>query len=65
MTAGLDDLVEHGRVHRRFYTDPEIFNAEMDNIYGRVWLWLIKKINNFFKFTNGGGVDLNNIQIDI
>jgi len=40
MSAELSHLVEHGRVHRRFYTDPAIFDAEMDNIFGRVWLWL-------------------------
>jgi len=40
MGQGLSDLVERGRVNRRFYTDPAIFNAEMNRIYGRVWLWL-------------------------
>jgi phenylpropionate dioxygenase-like ring-hydroxylating dioxygenase large terminal subunit len=39
----LDDierLVEPGRVHRRVYTDPEIFDLEMDRIFGRVWVFV-------------------------
>ena len=35
-TAGgqeaLRDLVGRGRVHRRFYIDPEVFRAEMSRI---------------------------------
>jgi phenylpropionate dioxygenase-like ring-hydroxylating dioxygenase large terminal subunit len=36
----LDTLVGEGRVHRRFYTDPAVFEAELDRIFGRAWLWL-------------------------
>ncbi len=34
----IESLVETGRVHRRVYTDPEIFAAEMERIFGRVWV---------------------------
>jgi len=34
------DLVGRGRVHRRFYTDPEVFAEEQARIFRRVWLWL-------------------------
>lgn len=33
-------LVESGRVHRRFYTDPAVFEQELERIFRRVWLWL-------------------------
>jgi phenylpropionate dioxygenase-like ring-hydroxylating dioxygenase large terminal subunit len=33
-------LVEAGRVHRRVYSDPEIFDVEMDRIFGRAWLFV-------------------------
>jgi phenylpropionate dioxygenase-like ring-hydroxylating dioxygenase large terminal subunit len=49
----LSDLVGVGRVHRRFYTDPDVFKAELDRIYGRAWLWLghesqLKNPGDFF-----------------
>jgi benzoate/toluate 1,2-dioxygenase alpha subunit len=34
------DLVEPGRVHRRLYTDPQIFDAEMERLFGRAWLFV-------------------------
>src|ERR1700754_4077399 len=34
------DLVGRGRVHRRFYTDPAVFEEEQARIFRRVWLWL-------------------------
>ena len=33
-------LVEPGRVHRRVYADPDIFELEMDRIFGRAWLFV-------------------------
>ncbi|MGA6969191.1 MAG: Rieske 2Fe-2S domain-containing protein [Xanthobacteraceae bacterium] len=33
-------LVEPGRVHREVYTDPDIFELEMERIFGRAWLFV-------------------------
>lgn len=33
-------MVESGRVHRRVYTDPQVFDLEMDRIFGRAWLYI-------------------------
>src|SRR6266545_3198377 len=35
-----DELVQEDRVHRLIYTDPAIFQAEMTNIFGAVWVYL-------------------------
>src|SRR5690349_23471427 len=34
-TSGIAALIQPGRVHRRVFTDPEIFELEMERIYGR------------------------------
>ncbi len=34
----ISELVQPGRVHSRIYTDPGIFELEMDRIFGRTWL---------------------------
>jgi phenylpropionate dioxygenase-like ring-hydroxylating dioxygenase large terminal subunit len=36
----LRTLVEPDRVHRRVYTDPAIFDLEMERIFGRTWLYV-------------------------
>jgi phenylpropionate dioxygenase-like ring-hydroxylating dioxygenase large terminal subunit len=33
-------LVEPGRVHRRVYCDPDIFELEMERVFGRAWLFV-------------------------
>jgi phenylpropionate dioxygenase-like ring-hydroxylating dioxygenase large terminal subunit len=33
-------LIEPGRVHRRVYTDPDIFELEMERVFGRSWLFV-------------------------
>jgi benzoate/toluate 1,2-dioxygenase subunit alpha len=33
-------LIEPGRVHRGVYTDPDIFELEMERIFGRAWLFV-------------------------
>ena len=38
--AEIADLVEPGRVHRRVYTDPDVFELEMERIFGRAWLFV-------------------------
>jgi benzoate/toluate 1,2-dioxygenase subunit alpha len=34
------NLVDTDRVHRRVYTDPEVFEAEMARIYGNTWVFI-------------------------
>jgi phenylpropionate dioxygenase-like ring-hydroxylating dioxygenase large terminal subunit len=36
----LSGLVQPGRVHRRLYTDPAIFELEMERIFGAAWVYL-------------------------
>src|SRR5713226_4031922 len=31
-------LVRPGRVHRRVYSDPDIFNLELERIFGSAWI---------------------------
>jgi benzoate/toluate 1,2-dioxygenase alpha subunit len=38
--SGIATLIQPGRVHRRVYTDPEIFELEMERIFGRAWLFV-------------------------
>ena len=33
-------LVEPGRVHRRVYSDADVFELEMERIFGRAWLFV-------------------------
>jgi phenylpropionate dioxygenase-like ring-hydroxylating dioxygenase large terminal subunit len=44
-SSGLDDseldgLVEPERVHRRVYVDPDVFELEMDRVFGRTWIYV-------------------------
>ena len=46
-------LVERTRVHRRVYTDPQVFEAERQRLFGRIWLWLghesqVRRPGDFF-----------------
>lgn len=38
--AGYGDLVEEDRVHTSLYTDPAIFDEEMDRIFKNTWVWV-------------------------
>src|SRR5438552_9170438 len=51
--AELDRLIAPGRVHRRIYTDPAIFELEMERIFGAAWVYVghesqIKKPGDYF-----------------
>ena len=53
MSQGFNSLVAEGRVHRRFYTDPGVFEEEQARIFRRAWLWLghesqLKQPGDFF-----------------
>lgn len=53
MSENFNNLVERGRVSRRLYTDPAIFEEEQHRIFAKVWLWLghesqIKNKGDFF-----------------
>src|ERR1700740_3837820 len=39
-TDEIAKLIEPGRVHRRVYTDPDLFELEMERIFGRAWLFV-------------------------
>ena len=46
-------LVRDDRVHRRVYTDPEIFELELARIFGRAWIYLghesqLREAGDFF-----------------
>ena len=38
-TDEISKLIEPGRVHRRVYTDSDIFELEMERIFGRAWMF--------------------------
>jgi phenylpropionate dioxygenase-like ring-hydroxylating dioxygenase large terminal subunit len=44
-SSGLNDsdlgrLVEPERVHRRVYADPDVYELEMDRVFGRAWIYV-------------------------
>lgn len=39
-TDDISRLIEPGRVHRRVYTDPAVFELEMERMFGRAWLFV-------------------------
>jgi 3-phenylpropionate/trans-cinnamate dioxygenase alpha subunit len=50
--------IEHGEVDRRIFSDQEIFDAEMELIFGRAWLFLchesqVRKSGDFFEAPMG------------
>src|SRR5690242_3970343 len=51
--AELARLIARGRVHRRIYTDPAIFELEMERIFGAAWIYVghesqVKKPGDYF-----------------
>jgi phenylpropionate dioxygenase-like ring-hydroxylating dioxygenase large terminal subunit len=39
-TTDPGDLIQPGRVHRRVYADPAIFELEMERIFGKIWVYV-------------------------
>lgn len=39
-SAELEALVKKDRVHKRVYTDPDIFDMEMEKVWGRAWIFV-------------------------
>lgn len=49
----IGQLVEPERVHRRLYTDAELFELEMDRLFGRTWLYVghesqVPRVGDYF-----------------
>ncbi|NQU71740.1 MAG: Rieske 2Fe-2S domain-containing protein [Rhodospirillales bacterium] len=38
--AQFREMVQQGRVHRKLYTDPDIFDAELERIFGQAWIYV-------------------------
>lgn len=38
--ADIGALIQPGRVHRRIYADPAIFDLEMERIFGKTWVYV-------------------------
>lgn len=60
VASEVDELVslERGEIQRRIFSDPEIFELEMEQIFGRAWLFLchesqLKKPGDFFESAMG------------
>lgn len=39
-TIDISNYVKEGAVHGKIYTDPDIFQMEMDKIYSRTWVYV-------------------------
>ncbi|MBF8222981.1 aromatic ring-hydroxylating oxygenase subunit alpha [Halomonas sp. 328] len=40
ITADPGHLVEEGRIHKRLYSDPAIFEQELERIFNSTWVWV-------------------------
>jgi len=54
MTEDLSGFVGPGRVHRHIYTDPAIFELELERIFGVAWIYVghesqVKKPGDYFR----------------
>jgi benzoate/toluate 1,2-dioxygenase alpha subunit len=55
----LRDMVRTDRVHRKIYVDPDVFQAEMQKIFGKVWLYvghdsLVPNFGDYYSTTLAG-----------
>ncbi len=56
--AEIEALVETDRVHKRVYTDPEIFDLEMERVWGQAWVFVghesqVSKPGDYFSTSIG------------
>ena len=52
----ISDMVRPDKVHRKVYVDPEIFEIEMERIYGRIWIYVghesqVPKLGDYYVTT--------------
>ena len=52
-TEEIAGLVEPDRAHRKAYTDPDIFDMEMERIFERTWIYVghesqVKKRGDYY-----------------
>jgi len=57
-TINIEPLLRTDGVHRRVYTDPDIFELEMDRLWGRTWIYVghesqVKNPGDYFATTIG------------
>ena len=57
-TYDLRGMVKPDRVHRTLYTDPQIFELEMERVFGHTWLYVghesqVANVGDFFRTTLG------------
>jgi len=54
MMQNLSAYIQPGRVRRQIYTDPAIFDLEMERIFGNTWIYIghesqVKKPGDYFR----------------
>ena len=58
MTAHFAELVQEDRIHADLYRDPELFEAEIDRIFNKTWVWVAHEselpAKNTFKTSHVG-----------
>ncbi|MFT5134736.1 MAG: hypothetical protein ACI9SC_003217, partial [Gammaproteobacteria bacterium] len=57
-TAEIAAMVEKDRVHKRVYTDPLIFDLEMERVWGKAWIFIghesqVPRAGDYFATTIG------------
>ena len=57
-TLDISTLVQADQVHKRVYTDPQIFDLEMERIWGHAWIFIghesqVPKTGDYFATTLG------------
>ena len=54
MSQDLSQFIQPGRVHRQIYTDPAIFELELERIFGVAWIYVghesqVKSPGDYFR----------------